>query len=160
MERIDTQRSLLKYVLLTIVTCGIYGLYFTYELARDINIMCAEDGKTTPGLLKLVLLSLVTCGIYSFVWYYALGNRIQANANEQYGLNVSENGTTVLLWMIIGTCICGIASLVATNIIIKNTNAIANEYNARLENQENLASFVEMPPIEETPEESSETNEE
>ena len=159
MERIDTQRSLLKYVLLTIVTCGIYGLYFIYALARDVNIMCEEDGKDTPGLLKYFLLSIVTCGIYSFVWYYNLGNRLQANANEQYELNVSENGTTVLLWMLIGSLVCGIATLVATNIIIKNTNAIATEYNNRLDNQENFIFPVVEAPSEVT-EENSEANEE
>lgn len=133
MNRITTERSLVKWIIFSIITCGIYDLFFIYALARDINEMCAEDGKETAGLLKLILLSLVTCGIYGIYWYYSLGNRIQANANEQYDLNFTENGTTILLWMIIGTLICGIGSFVAIYIIIKNTNALAIAYNEKLD---------------------------
>lgn len=133
MNRITTERSLVKWIIFSIITCGIYDLFFIYALARDINEMCAEDGKETAGLLKLILLSLVTCGIYGIYWYYSLGNRIQANANEQYDLNFTENGTTILLWMIIGTLICGIGSFVAIHIIIKNTNALAIAYNEKLD---------------------------
>lgn len=133
MNRITTERSLVKWIIFSIITCGIYDLFFIYALARDINEMCAEDGKETAGLLKLILLSLVTCGIYGIYWYYSLGNRIQANANEQYELNFTENGTTILLWMIIGTLICGIGSFVAIHIIIKNTNALAIAYNEKLD---------------------------
>ena len=56
MRRVKTDRSLLIYILLTIVTFGIYGLIFIHELAKDVNEMCREDGKTTQGLLMLILL--------------------------------------------------------------------------------------------------------
>ena len=134
MNRITTERSLVKWIIFSIITCGIYDLFFIYALARDINEMCAEDGKETAGLLKLILLSLVTCGIYGIYWYYSLGNRIQANANGQFDLNVTENGTTVLLWMLIGSFAFGIGSFVAMYIIIKNTNALAIAYNDKLDN--------------------------
>ena len=99
MRKITTTRSLVTYILLSIVTCGIYGLYFTYALARDMNEMCEGDGENTPGLLPFILLSLVTCSIYQFYWYYKLGNRIQANCAKRE-INVTENGTTILLWML------------------------------------------------------------
>ena len=128
-----TDRSLLMYILLTIVTCGIYGLYFLYALARDVNDMCDhEDGHHTAGLLKYFLLTLVTCGIYSFYWNYKLGNRLQSNCNERYGLNIQENGTSVLLWMLLGTFVCGIFSLIGMNIIINNTNALAAAFNEEM----------------------------
>ena len=137
MNRITTERSLVKYILLSIITCGIYGLYFTYALARDIHEMCAEDGQQTPGLLTFFLLSIVTCGIYSYYWHYCVANRIQANANGQFDLNVTENGTTILLWLIIGSFICFVASFVAYQIIIKNTNALAIAYNEKLDASNN-----------------------
>ena len=139
MNKITTERSLLKWILFSIITLGIYDLFFIYALARDINEMCKEDGKNTAGLLKLILLTIVTCGIYGIYWYYALGNRIQANANEQFNLNVTESGTTILLWMIVGSAICGIGSFIAMHIIIKNTNALAKEYNEKLDAPEAFA---------------------
>lgn len=125
---IQENRSILKYFLLTFVTCGIYGLYFIYKLAEDVNIVCAGDGKETPGLLKYFLLTLVTCGIYSFYWMYCLGNRLSENA-PRYGRSFQENGTTVLLWQVFGILLCGVGSLMAMYIVIKNTNVLAVEYN-------------------------------
>lgn len=126
--RLKADRSLIAYILLNLITCGIYGWYFLYALARDVNVVCAGDGKTTAGLVKLILLSFITCGIYSFFWYYNLGNRLSANA-PRYGLNFQENGTTVLLWMVLGSMLCGIGPFIAMHIIIKNTNALCGAYN-------------------------------
>ena len=128
MRRIQTDRSIVMYILLTIVTCGIYGYYFIYKLAEDVNEMCKEDGQKTGGLAAFILLSLVTCGIYAYYWYYQIANRIQLNA-PRYGITVQESGTTILLWCLIGLLLCGIGPLVAMHFIIKNTNAMAVAYN-------------------------------
>ena len=121
-------RSLVMYILLSIVTCGIYSYYFLYSIAQDANVVCADDGKKTSGLAAFILLSIVTCGIYAWIWYYNLGNRLSENA-PKYGLNFSENGTTVLMWMIFGSFLCGIGPFIAMNILITNMNALAHAYN-------------------------------
>lgn len=123
-----TDRSLVMYILLSLITCGIYGWYFLYCMARDVNIACAGDGENTPGLAKLILLSLVTCGIYGYYWYYKLGNRLAANA-PRYGMSFQENGSTVIIWCVVGYLICGFGSWVAMHILIKNTNSICEAYN-------------------------------
>lgn len=128
---IKTDRGVIGWLLLSIVTCGIYSYYFLYCLARDINVMCQDDGDSTPGLAEFILLSFVTCGFYGLYWYYKIGNRLQANA-PRYGLMFQENGTTVLMWQIVGALLCGLGPIFAMNIIIKNTNAMATAYNARL----------------------------
>lgn len=126
--RLKADRSLIAFILLSIITCGIYELYFIYALARDVNAACAGDGRSTAGLVKLILLGLVTCGIYTWYWYYALGNRLAANA-PRYGLNFQENGTTVLLWMLLGSLLCGLGVFVGWHILIKNANSICGAYN-------------------------------
>lgn len=128
---IKTDRGVIGWLLLSIVTCGIYSYYFLYCLARDINVMCQDDGDSTPGLAEFILLSFVTCGFYALYWYYKIGNRLQANA-PRYGLMFQENGTTVLMWQIVGALLCGLGPIFAMNIIIKNTNAMATAYNVRL----------------------------
>ena len=128
MRRIQTDRSIVMYILLTIVTCGIYGYYFIYKLAQDVNEMCREDGQKTGGLVAFILLSYVTCGLYAYYWYYQLANRLQLNA-PRYGIVVMESGTTILLWCLIGLLVCGIGPFVAMHFIIKNTNAMAVAYN-------------------------------
>lgn len=130
-EPVDASRSLFTWIVLTILTCGIYSWYFIYKLAVDMNRMCSGDGEETPGLLVFVLLSMVTCGFYAYWWYYKIGNRMQANA-PRYGLNFQENGTTILLWQIVGILLCGLGPFVAMHIIIKNANALATAYNLHL----------------------------
>lgn len=126
--RLQTDRSLFMYLILSIVTCGIYSLYFVYKMANDVNIACNEDGDATPGLAMYIILSLVTCGIYNLIWKYKLGNRLAANA-PRYGMNFIENGTSVLLWHLFGAVLCGIGPFFAMNILIKNTNRICAGYN-------------------------------
>lgn len=130
MKRIQTDRNIIMYILLTIVTCGIYGYYFIYKLAQDVNEMCKEDGQKTQGLVMFIILSYVTCGLYAYYWYYQIANRLQANA-PNYGITVTENGTTVLVWCLVGLVVCGIGQFVAMHIIIKNTNAMAIAYNQK-----------------------------
>jgi len=132
MFQLKTDRSLLLYIVLNIVTCGIYSLFFIYTLARDINVACDGDGRTTGGLLKYILLTIITCGIYHWIWYYGVGNRLAANA-PRYGMNFQENGTTILLWQLFGTFLCGIGPLMALHIVITNTNMLCGAYN-RLHN--------------------------
>ena len=127
-QPLKTDRNLLAYILLSIITCGIYGYYFLYTMARDVNVACDGDGETTGGLVAYILLSIITCGIYSIYWYYKLGNRLATNANR-YDLSFQENGTTVLLWLIFGSLLCGVGYFIASNILIKNTNAICDAYN-------------------------------
>lgn len=127
-ERISTNRSLVTYIVLSLVTCGIYGYYFLYTMARDVNIMCEGDGEETSGLVVFIVLSIVTCGFYALYWYYKLANRLASNA-PRYGLNFQENGTTVLMWYLIGLFVCGVGPYVAMYFLIKNTNALAVAYN-------------------------------
>ncbi len=123
-------RGLLSTILLSIITCGIYGYYFIYSVAQDVNTACLDDGEKTPGLFAYIVLSFITLGIYSWYWEYKLGNRLCSNANK-YGFQVQENGTTILLWNIFGSLICGIGRIVSLSIIIKNTNLICHHYNLK-----------------------------
>ncbi len=127
-QTVKTDRSLVMYIILSIITCGIYSWYFIYSLARDVNIMCRADGQKTGGLLAFILLSIITCGFYALYWEYSLGNRLAANA-PRYGLNFQENGSTVLLWYLVGLLLCGIGPYIAMHILIKNSNALGIAYN-------------------------------
>ncbi len=128
--RLKEDRGLVSTILLSIITCGIYGYYFIYSVAQDVNVACSDDGEKTPGLVAYILLSFITCGIYSWYWEYKLGNRLSANAHK-YGVEVQENGTTILLWNIFGSLICGIGCFISLSIIIKNTNLICHQYNVK-----------------------------
>ncbi|MGN0967817.1 MAG: hypothetical protein ACI4O3_00990, partial [Oscillospiraceae bacterium] len=52
-----------------------------------------------------------------------------ASNAPRYGLNFQENGTTVLLWYLVGALLCGIGPYVAMHFLIRNTNSICAAYN-------------------------------
>ena len=54
--RLKEDRSLVTYILLSLVTCGIYGYYFIYKLAEEVNIACEGDGEQTSGLVAFIVI--------------------------------------------------------------------------------------------------------
>lgn len=128
MLRIE-RRDFWLSVLLFFLTCGLYRFYFVYKTTAEFNQMAGDDGETIDPAMT-ILWTIVTCGIYVFWWYYKMGNRIQALAtrNQVY---VSEDGTTYLVWMVVGTFICG-GPLIAMYFYLNNFNKLVDAYNAHL----------------------------
>jgi heme/copper-type cytochrome/quinol oxidase subunit 2 len=120
-------RNYVLTIILLMVTLGLYGLYWIYKLAKDVNTICNGDGKKTRGLLLFFLFSLITVGIYGYVWYFMLGDRLQENA-LRYGLSFKEGGGTILLWAVLGSFII-IGPFISLYIVTKNLNALALAYN-------------------------------
>lgn len=126
------RRDFIVMILLSFLTCGIYGIIFWYGYSDDTNKLCYGDGKETMNYLVVILLSLVTCGIYYWIWLYQLANRLKDNA-PRYGCNLNEDGTTILLWMIVGSLLCGFGTLYAQYLLVRNMNALADSYNSNLQ---------------------------
>ncbi len=142
------QRSFLTYVLLSIITCGIYSIFFWYSYSDDMNKICKGDGKETQNYLLVFLLSFITFGIYGYIWYYSVGNRLQENA-PRYGVTFNENGTTILLWMIIGAFLCGIGYFYALYLLVKNMNILGERYNNHFfsgQNEQQYQQQYQQPP--------------
>lgn len=66
------RRSIPICILLTIVTCGIYGLYWFVMITDEMNASTGGDG--TSGIMA-VLFNIITCGIYGYFWAYKMGIR-------------------------------------------------------------------------------------
>jgi len=128
MRDVKDNRSLLSYILLTIITLGIYQIWFLHHLAKDVNLLCEPDGKRTSGVLALFLLSLVTCGLYGFFWYYRIGDML-GTAVRRRGLTSTISGSTVLLCHVLSIFVCSITFFVALHKIFEATNELALDYN-------------------------------
>ena len=72
---LEERRSVLRHILLNIITLGIYGLYATRELARDTNVACHGDGRYSRFGTKEVIFSVLTGGIYQAVWMLGIIER-------------------------------------------------------------------------------------
>ncbi|MBS6395693.1 MAG: DUF4234 domain-containing protein [Clostridiales bacterium] len=92
------ERSVAMGIVLTLVTCGIYGLYWFVCLTEDTNTISGEQG--TSGVLALVL-TLVTCGIYGFFWAYKCGEKLD-KAKTDRGMAASNGGVLYLILYLFG----------------------------------------------------------
>ncbi|MBR6706294.1 MAG: DUF4234 domain-containing protein [Clostridia bacterium] len=123
-------RSLIKFLLLNIITAGIYGLIFWNRYAADMNTVCMGDGRNTRKVLGRILLTIITSGIYELVWLYRAGDRIAANCRAK-GIPAKATGGSVLLWYTVGALLFGIGPLVAVNKLIRGLNDLSAAYNRR-----------------------------
>ncbi len=121
-------RSLLKLILLTPLTAGIYGIWFWSKYAADMNIVCSGDGKKTSGILARILLTVLTAGIYELVWVYKVGDRISENCQTR-GIENNTTGGKLLMWNIFGVLLFGVGPFVAQYKMIKGLNALNASYN-------------------------------
>ena len=122
-----TDRIFLMYLVLSIVTCGIYPIIFWYQYTEDLNIICAKDGKPTMNYIIVLLLGIVTCGIFLFVWYYQIGDRLEKNC-QAYGVQTTTSGTTLLLWVLLGTWVV-VGPYIAAYKMIEDMNNLSIAYN-------------------------------
>lgn len=128
---LKTNRGIIKLFLLSIITCGIYGIIFWWSVCEDLNTTGQNDGKDSPNIIVVYLLSVITCGIYYYFWLYKQGNRLQITIQDMGG-TCQENGTTLLLWELVGIILCGLGPIIGTYIFIKNLNQACALYNQRV----------------------------
>ncbi len=92
------QRNIVIAVILSIVTCGIYGIYWMIKLNDEINQIVGDTQATSGGLV--FLFTLITCGIYGWYWMYKMGEK----CDKIKGVS----GSSGVLYLILGICGLGI----------------------------------------------------
>lgn len=98
-----TKRDIAVAIILSLVTCGIYGIYWFIVLTDDANNVSGEN--TTSGGMAF-LFTLLTCGIYAIYWYYKKGQQLYG-AGKKYGVDIADNA---ILYLILGLFGLGIVS--------------------------------------------------
>lgn len=96
------KRSIPMAIILTIITCGIYMIYWEYKILE--SMYRANDLPSQAGVD--VLLSIVTCGIYGLYMLYRAG-KMESSAMERYNLPEKNEAA---LYLILGIFGLGIVS--------------------------------------------------
>ena len=151
MTRLNDQRRRWKYIIFSLLTFGIYGIYLEWTMINDMNIACGykerDDSNKSPHYLMRWLLSIVTISIYTWVWYYKQGNRLK-NVGEEYGVKIDEKGSTYVLWRLFGTLLFGVGPAIALYLFICNVNKICHAYNLEMEGGRSRdMNWDPMPPV-------------
>lgn len=85
------KRDIILCVIFTIITCGIYGLYWFVRITDEVNYL-SEQNNASSGVLCL-LLTIITCGIYGLYWAYKIGEKIDIAKNKH---NILSSNTGIL----------------------------------------------------------------
>lgn len=92
------RREVVTAIILSIVTCGIYGIYWWIKMTDEVNLVTPNPGRS-GGMC--FLLTLITCGIYGIYWYYDMGKKLYA-AGQARGMYVEDKSTVLLILGIFG----------------------------------------------------------
>lgn len=130
--KLRTNRGLLKFFFLSLITFGIYGIICLGNVSRDINTIATKhDGKTTMSFYLVALIfSWLSLGIIPLIWFHNLSSRIERellvrNLPYQFGTG------TFWGWNILGSLLFGIGPLVYIHKLMHAMNALAADYNIK-----------------------------
>lgn len=92
------ERNIVVCVLLTFITCGIYGLIWYVGLTDD--AARANNNSDFSGG-KALLFTIITCGIYGIYWNYKMGKEIYA-AKVSRNMSGSDQSVLYLILSLLG----------------------------------------------------------
>ena len=95
------KRDIVVNLLLTIFTCGIYGIVWFVTLSNDSNTV-SNDSDISGGLSLLLL--FITCGLYGIYWSYKLGKQVYS-AKVSRDIPATDNSILYLILSILGLTI-------------------------------------------------------
>lgn len=126
---LKTNRGLGKFILLTIITLGIYSIIYYSSVSTDINIIASRyDGKKTIHYcLMFFLLGPITLYIFGLVWFTTLSSRIGNELNRR-GIDYKFGASDFWLWNVLGMLII-VGPFVYIHKLSKAMNLLAQDYN-------------------------------
>lgn len=86
------KRNIAVSIILSVITCGIYGIYWMIQLNDEINSLAGDTKAPSGGIV--FLLSLITCGIYGWFWYYKMG--------EKCDTIKQSNSSSAIIYLLLG----------------------------------------------------------
>lgn len=93
-----TKRDIVITVVLSLVTCGIYGIYWLITMTDDANKV---SGDNTPSGVMAFIYGLITCGIYFIYWNYKMGKKMY-QAGKSHGKDIADNSVIYLVLSLLG----------------------------------------------------------
>jgi len=130
MGMLDTNRNLLTFILLSMITFGIYGIVKMCMISTDINTIASRyDGKNTMHYIIVVLLSPLTCSILMLVWHHSLADRLGMELRRR-GIPFQISSTDFWLWGILGSFII-VGPFIYLHKMLTAMNLLSVDYNAR-----------------------------
>jgi|GEM_PF-1292608 len=100
------RRSVPMAIFFTIITCGIYGIYWLYQI---LSSLYALNGEPSSAGMDIVF-TFITCGIYGIYLAYKMG-KLESRAYYLYGMHTKDDSILYLILSIFGFDIINYAIL-------------------------------------------------
>lgn len=128
-RQLKTNKGLVKYILLSLITFGIYPLVIMSSISSDINLIASRyDGKKTMHYcLLFFVFSWLTFGIAPIVWMHRLSNRI-GNELSRRGIDYKFGAGTFWGWGVLGSFIV-VGPFIYYHKLFKSMNLLCENYN-------------------------------
>lgn len=121
-------RSLLKMILLGLITAGIYPTVIWSRIVTELNIAASRnDGKRTMPYFGMMMLTPITFGVFSFVWMHRFCNRV-GNQLKFRSCDYRFGARDFWLWCMLGSLIL-VGPFVFVHKLMKSMNLINAHYN-------------------------------
>ena len=127
--QLKTNKGLLKTILLSLITFGIYPLVVMSAVSNEVNIVASRyDGKKTMHFCLLAFSVVpITFGIAGIGWYHRISNRI-GNELKRRGIAYSFSASDFWLWNVLGALIV-VGALLYLHKMFKAVNLMNADYN-------------------------------
>lgn len=126
---LTSKYGLLKFILLSLITFGIYGIYTFARMGQDLNLIASpHDGKRTMNFWLLALLvGPLTLEIGSLVWFHKFSARIGTELTRR-GQSISFGAGAYWLWNVLGALII-VGPFVYIHKLCTAMNCLVDDYN-------------------------------
>ena len=127
--QLTTSRGLIKWILLSLITFGIYNFAVSYSISRDINIIAFRyDGRKTMNYcLLLFIIAPLTLGIGLIAWQHRISSRIGRELRRRR-IPYTFGATDFWLWNVLGILII-IGPFIYLHKLLKAMNKVCEHYN-------------------------------
>ncbi len=119
------KKNIALYIILNIVTLGIFRFFFWYKWTKDLNKLCDGDDKESANYFLILILNVFSLGINVPVWNYQMGERMFQKAGD-YGVELKHGGLFIMIWKLfpfVGSFVANIFKIVYINKLIDGYNA-------------------------------------
>jgi len=93
------EKNIVTCIILSLVTCGIYGIIWFVSITDDMKTMSGDQSLPSGGMA--FLLTLVTCGIYGYYWAYKMA-KANVMAKSRRGMPADDNTVLYIILQVFG----------------------------------------------------------
>ena len=131
--KLQTNRSMLKLMVLTLLTFGIYSIFFFIPFSFDLDkIAPKKDHSRTMNYLFVFILAFFTFSIVIDVWLYHIASRVE-EALTEHGIEYEFGTHDFWGWLVFGSFLI-VGPFVYYHKLCKAMNLLCKHYNEEHEN--------------------------